>query len=285
VPYARLLHALPVRDGRLPTPWLVSQGGFLLGQLAVALALVYFVVLHWEGRDEQLARGTEQLSRANQLISRYVASQLAKQILAGEFVADRHERRRLTFFFSDVKDFTAIADHLEPEDLSQLLNEYLSEMVAIAERHGATIDKFIGDAILAFFGAPQPMADAEQALRAVRMAAEMQRRIAELAAKWRAQGIEEPIAVRMGIHTGRASIGNFGSRTRMDYTAIGRHVNLVIQLQDHAPPGGILVTHATRLLLPESLPLASAGELEVEGFERTVPIHAVDPAALEASGG
>jgi len=115
--------------------------------------------------------------------------------------------------------------------LSVLLNQYLSEMTAIAERHGATIDKFVGDAIMVFFGAPSATSDRDHALRAVRMAIEMQERLVALRDGWLAEGVERPFHVRMGINTGHASIGAFGSGSRLEYTAIGRQVNLAARLQ------------------------------------------------------
>ena len=109
------------------------------------------------------------MARANDLISRYVASQLAEQIRASNFnVLEKHHRRRLTLFFSDIKDFSEIADHVEPEELNEVLDEYLSEMTLIAERFGGTIDKFVGDAIMIFFGAPLPADDRQSALRPCR---------------------------------------------------------------------------------------------------------------------
>src|SRR5207245_5158282 len=132
------------------------------------LYIVTFVVRRWREREVMLAR-------ANDIISRYVASQLAEQIRAGNYDAlDRHERRRLTLFFSDIENFADTADHVEPEDLSEVLNEYLSEMAGIGERYGGTIDKFAGDAVMIFFGAPLATTDRDQALRAVQLAVEMQ---------------------------------------------------------------------------------------------------------------
>src|SRR5262249_15336369 len=168
LPYAPFLREAPFGHGTIALSWLASFGLVEVLVLFLVIAILYFAVNQWRQHEERL-------ERANDLISRYVAAQVSEQILAGNYhVVDHHERRRLTLVFSDVKDFTAISDQMEPEDLSRMLNRYFSEMVAIAERYGGTIDKFIGDAMMVFFGAPTSTDDHDQALRAVRMAVEMQ---------------------------------------------------------------------------------------------------------------
>jgi adenylate cyclase len=128
--------------------------------------------------------------------------------------------------------------------VTALLNEYLTEMSKIAHAHGATLDKFIGDAILAFFGDPQTLGAREDARACLKMAVAMQERLGELQTKWREQGIEQPLQVRMGINTGYCNVGNFGSDDRMAYTIIGAEANLAARLQAIAPAGGI--SSATR---------------------------------------
>ena len=146
------------------------------------------------------------------------------------------ERKKLTIFFSDIVNFTATTERLQPEELTRLLNEYLSEMSAIAARHGGTVDKFIGDAMLVFFGDPETKGVAEDAKAGVAMALEMQQRLAELDEAWRRRGIEQPFRARMGINSGYCNVGNFGSGDRMDYTIIGAEANLAARLQSIADP-------------------------------------------------
>ena len=283
ISYAPALAEAPFSHGRLVTSWLVNVGGVTLVVLLFVIAFVDFAIDSWHDRDEKLARATQQLSQANEIISRYVASQLAAQIRAGQYDAiDRHDRRRLTMFFSDIKDFAATADHVEPEDLSQLLNQYLSEMTAIGTRYGATIDKFVGDAIVIFFGAPVATSDRDHALRAVRMAIEMQSRMRALGEKWLAEGFERPFRIRIGINSGQASVGNFGSRDRMDYTAIGRQVNLAARLQTHCEPGRILLSHSTWSLVSNEIACVPKGEIEVKGFRSPVKVYEVTPDATDA---
>lgn len=234
-------------------------------------------LLFFGRRALTLLRSREyQLAQANELIRRYVPAQLAERILAGDHSTARaHERKKITIVFSDIKDFTKAADELEAEELARILNEYLSEMAAIADRHGATIDKFVGDAILLFFGAPGATDDKDHALRAVEMALAMQERMAELSRKWFEEGIQTPFQVRIGVNTGSATVGSFGSQGRMDYTAIGNQVNLAARLQTSCEPGRILVSHSTWALVKDRVPCVEKGELQVKGIHYPVKVYEV----------
>ncbi len=186
------------------------------------------------------------LASISMKISKYLSPQIYKSIFSGEKdVVISTERKKLTIFFSDIKDFTETAEHLQPEELTSLLNEYFTEMSIIAQAHGATVDKFIGDAILAFFGDPETRGAREDANACLDMAIAMQRRMVELKAQWHRRGIEKPFEVRMGINTGYCNVGNFGSADRMDYTIIGAEANLAARLQGIAEPGGIVISYET----------------------------------------
>ena len=276
IPYAPLELRPPFAHQHLATSWLIGPAGVDFVLLFFALALVLYIIEQWRAHQVKLAQTTDQLARATDLISRYVASQLAEKILAGHYdILQRHERRRLTLFFSDIKDFTEIAEATEPEDLSATLNEYLSEMTAIAERYGGTIDKFVGDAIMIFFGAPDRIDDREHAVRAVCMAIDMQDSLVRLRERWLAAGFERPFEVRMGINTGQASVGNFGSKGRMDYTAIGRQVNLAARLQANCEPGKILISYPTWTLVRDHIATEPRGKIQVKGFHAPVSVHQV----------
>src|SRR5262249_60284468 len=186
---------------------------------------VAFLILQWrqaaliQEMNRKLEANNEFLASVSTKISRYLSPQIYKSIFAGQTdVAIHTERKKLTIFFSDIKDFTAATERMQPEEIALLLNEYLTEMSGIGLEHGGTIDKFIGDAILIFFGDPETKGVAHFAKACLHMAVEMQRRLAELNAKWRKRGVEIPFRVRMGINTGFCNVGNFGSTDRMDYT-------------------------------------------------------------------
>jgi adenylate cyclase len=213
--------------------------------------------------------------RALELLSTKLSKYLSPQVYSSIFTGQRNveiasNRKKLTVFFSDIADFTATSDDLESEELTGLLNRYLTEMSKIALEHGATIDKYIGDAVLAFFGDPETRGIKEDALACVNMAIAMQRRMRELQFEWRDAGLEKPFQLRIGINTGYCTVGNFGSEDRMDYTIIGNEVNLASRLQSHAELGGILISHETYSLVKDLVLAEEQGSIQAKGFAKPV---------------
>lgn len=231
----------------------------------------------------KLKRTQDELAEKNQLLedlssklSRYLAPQVYESIFRGEqSVEIASKRKKLTVFFSDIAGFTETADSLESEELTNLLNQYLTEMSKIAQEYGATVDKYVGDAILAFFGDPQSRGTKEDATACVEMAIAMQRRMRELQTQWRDLGSEKPFQLRIGINTGYCTVGNFGSEDRMEYTIIGNEVNLASRLETSAAEGGILIAHETYSLVKESVLAAEQKPITVKGFARPVRIYRV----------
>ncbi len=205
----------------------------------------------------------------------YLPPQLVSSILGRSGGGLRSERKLLTIFFSDIVDFTRTTDELEPEALSALLNDYLSEMTRIAKDHGAFIDKFIGDAILCHFGAFESRGESEDARACVRMAVAMQRRMKELGEEWIGRGYEEPLRIRCGITTGYAAVGNFGSNERLDFTVIGTQVNLASRIQAAAEPGEVRISHATWALVRRDFETEPAGSIEPKGLKRSFATYRV----------
>lgn len=222
-----------------------------------------------EGAVEQRTKTIEELLNK---MRKYLSPQLYDSIAGGTRDSDRrqHYRKKLTVFFSDVVSFTATTESMEAEELSDLLNGYLDAMAKVALKWGGTIDKFVGDAVMVFFGDPEVTSDKDHARRAVGMALEMRREIEALRGVWAAQGFDRPFSVRMGIATGYCTIGNFGSENKMDYTIIGSTVNLASRLQSASEPGSILVSHETFLLARDAYAFERAGELSLKGFAHTV---------------
>jgi adenylate cyclase len=229
-----------------------------------------------QAMNSELETANEFLASMSMKISRYLSPQIYKSIFSGQKDVTIHtERKRLTIFFSDIKDFTATTERLQPEQITELLNEYFTEMSKIALAHGGTIDKFVGDAMLIFFGDPETKGDAEDARACLRMAIEMQDRIAGLNAKWRNAGIEHPFRVRMGINSGYCNVGNFGSDDRMDYTIIGAEANLAARLQSIAEPGHIVMSYETYALVRDIVVAQELAPITMKGISREVVPYAV----------
>ena len=228
--------------------------------------------------EKKLKKITESLDEKNATLeglSQQLSKYLSPQVFASIFSGNRQvtlstERKKLTVFFSDIKEFTAITDDLEPEDLTFLINDYLTEMTKIALEYGATVDKYIGDAILIFFGDPETKGVKEDALACVRMAIAMQRHMMDLRAKWSEIGYSRPFHVRIGINTGFCNVGNFGSDERMDYTIIGGEVNLAARLEGVSDPDGITLSYETYALVKEHVDAERGKPITVKGIHRQI---------------
>jgi class 3 adenylate cyclase len=232
--------------------------------------------LRVEERTRELAEKSNALEQLSNQLAKYLSPQVYDSIFSGrQEVKVASSRKKLTVFFSDIAGFTETADRLESEELTQLVNHYLTEMSRIAMEHGATIDKYVGDAILIFFGDPETKGVKEDALACVRMAIAMRRRLHDLADVWHDWGIEKPLSVRMGIHTGYCTVGNFGSEDRMDYTIIGGAVNTASRLESQATPGEILISYETFAQVRDQVRCEEYGEIEVRGMAYPVVIYQV----------
>jgi adenylate cyclase len=227
--------------------------------------------------NQKLEAANKFLSSLSTKISHYLAPQVYKSVFSGQTDTSIHtQRKKLSIFFSDVKDFTSITERLQPEEITTLLNEYFSEMSSIALRHGGTIDKFIGDAILIFFGDPESKGVAEDAASCLHMAMEMQQRLAQLNVQWRARGILHPFLARMSITTGFCNVGNFGSNDRMEYTIIGAQVNLAARLQAVAEPGTVVLSYETYALVRHLVSAHAIAPISMKGISLPVVPYIVD---------
>ncbi len=224
----------------------------------------------------KLEEKTQQLELLAKKLSKYLSPQVYVSIFRGERdVAVESHRKKLTIFFSDIVNFTATTEGMESESLTDLLNSYLDEMSTIALKYGGTIDKFIGDAILIFFGDPLSRGDKEDAVACVSMAIEMRNRMKELQKKWYSFGIQNPFRVRAGISTGYCTVGNFGSKSRMDYTIIGTQVNTASRLESSASPDQIIISHETWSLVKDEIDCLKHGLLTVKGIHHPIQTYLV----------
>lgn len=209
-------------------------------------------------------------------LSKYLSPQIYDAIFSdGGDVTIRTERKKLTVFFSDLKNFTATTEDLQPEDLNYLLNRYFTEMSTIALEYGGTIDKFIGDAMMIFFGDPQTKGTIEDAKACVGMAIAMQKRMEDLKDVWKNKGFEHPFQMRVGINTGYCNVGNFGSDHRMDYTIIGGEVNLAARLEQNSDADGVLMSAETHALVKDIVDCEERDPIQVKGIKRKVRTYAV----------
>ena len=211
---------------------------------------------------------------ANRL-AKYLSPQVYKSIFTEEEASTTHKRKNLTVFFSDIVNFTDLSDTLEPEKLAQIINNYLSEMTTIALECGGTIDKFIGDAVMVFFGDPESLGEEEDALNCIEMALRMKARVDELREYWVRNGVKGGLDIRVGIATGHCTVGNFGSNQRMDYTALGGPVNISARLESKAPKNEILISDATHNLIKGKVETNYFDEIKLKGFARPIGIHLV----------
>lgn len=228
-------------------------------------------------RDQEIIEEkSRQLEQLAMRLAKYLSPQIYESIFSsGDDNVSATSRKNLTIFFSDIEHFTDLSDTLEPERLASVVNSYLSEMSSIAIECGGTIDKFIGDAILVFFGDPETHGEEEDALRCIEMALRMQQRIGELQSFWKKQGVAGGLQVRMGVTTGFCTVGNFGSEQRLDYTVLGSPVNLAARLQTLAPAGAILISETTHNLINAHVVSEPFDEIVPKGFARPVQIYEV----------
>jgi class 3 adenylate cyclase len=218
----------------------------------------------------------EQSIQVSRKLVKYLPPQVWESIFSGKRDAKlQTHRKKLTIFFSDIKDFTETTDEMSADALTEMLNTYFEHMTKIALQYGGTIDKFIGDAILIFFGDPTTRGAKEDALACVSMAIDMRKAMQVLRQKWKSMGVEKPLHVRMGITTGYCHVGNFGSESRMDYTIIGRDANLASRLQNVANPDEILIAHETYLLVRDRIMCREKGTVTLRGIAKPVQVWEV----------
>jgi adenylate cyclase len=216
--------------------------------------------------DEQVA----ELIRTGEL-KRFLPQPVADGLLAGELEADQElSRRRITVLFADLVGFTDLSESLEPEELAEVLNEYLRELTALAVSHGGTLVDFAGDGVFVVYGAPTASKENVHARQALRTAVAMRARVLGLAADLRRRGVPADLQIRVGINTGHCTIGVFGSDVMRAYKAVGFPVNIASRLQTEADPGSILCGFRTYALAEDLVRAVRREPLTVKGAARPV---------------
>ncbi|MFB8788539.1 MAG: adenylate/guanylate cyclase domain-containing protein [Potamolinea sp.] len=209
-------------------------------------------------------------ARIKSNLERYLASQVVEAILGskGE-ISLEPDKKNITILFSDIRNFTQQCEQLAPEKIVEYLNEYFTQMVEVIFSNGGTVNKFVGDMIVAIFGAPSPLENSEQ--KALQTAIEMQKRLKMIAVPW----IRDNFNTGIGISSGKVVVGNVGSPRHMDYTAIGDEVNVASRLQSLAQGGQILISRSVYELNQHKFKFKEIGNLKVKGKKKTVEVFEV----------
>jgi class 3 adenylate cyclase len=235
--------------------------------------------------NKSLNQKNEQLEALSAKLAKYLSRQVYDSIFEGRTEVEvQSYRKELTVFFSDIQGFTDLTDRLEAEPLSEILNHYLGEMSHIANDCGGTIDKFIGDGIMIFFGDPETHGRKADAIGCVQMALRMRRRFMELREEWHDITGGTTLHVRMGINTGFCTVGNFGSEDRLDYTIVGGPVNAASRLESTAATDQIQISHDTYTLIKDEIYCRPMGEISVKGIAHKLRTYEVIAPIDELTG-
>ncbi len=237
--------------------------------LIVAIANFAAVAIERARLTEELRAQGQLRQNLERFLSPNVAQALARYVAQHGKLWEAQEQI-VSVLFADVKGFTSLSERMTPREVQDLLNEYLHEMTDVIFRYNGTVDKYIGDGIMAVFGAPrlpdEPV-DSGHAGRAVAAALEMQAAQQRLVSKWEAS---KAFSIRIGVNTGAAYTGFFGTRHRLEYTAIGDTVNTASRLEGQAEPGGVLIGEDTAQLVDALFRLQEMGELQLKGRQQRV---------------
>ncbi|MDR1873758.1 MAG: adenylate/guanylate cyclase domain-containing protein [Synergistaceae bacterium] len=252
--------------------YLIARGGYVTRVIYAPAfcVLAYFASLAWH-----YAQTRADEARVRSTFGKYMAPNVLRKILdeGEDGLKLGGQRRTVTVLFVDIRGFTPLSESVPPEEIVQILNEYLNLVASCIHRHGGTLDKFIGDAAMAFWGAPYDVPD--HTLAAVRAALAMREESAALERKLTLK-YGRGVRFGIGVNTGDAIIGNIGASFRMDYTAIGDTVNTAARLESNAAPGQILISRAAADNLPDkSVELNFLGGLKVKGKAEEVPVYEV----------
>jgi class 3 adenylate cyclase len=265
------IQIIGILNGKVPLedswPYVV----ILLTQVPI---VIFASAQNERGMRKQFA-AQRQLQASQYLLRRYAPGAVAERIESGDATAvGQPQRLRVTALSSDVAGFTALADQIDPESLSQIINEYMATMSDVVESQGGVVTEFAGDGLMAIFGAPEAFEPEEQVRHALSAANSMHARLAELNTTWFRLGIEQPLRVRIGINTGMLSVGTFGSDGRATYTAIGLQMNVAARIQAQCEPGGILLSSASWHLVKDTVACDPLGEVTVKGVHYPISIYA-----------
>lgn len=253
-------------EGLLPPVVMVASLGVILYQFR----RIYQQHATYKSRAHQAAGRLNTMVSVINKLTRFVPPQIWEPIVRADSpVSVSNKRAKLTIMFSDIVGFTELSDSLSSDNLADILNTYMHCMTSIADKHGAVLDKFIGDGMVCFFGEPNSRGSRQDALDCVAMAIDMRREMRTLRQKWRLMGFEG-LYIRVGITTGYCHVGNFGSNNRLSYTLIGKEANLASRLETNAGKDEILVSESTYDYICHNYECQHVGAFQLKGFDKKV---------------
>lgn len=245
----------------------------------IYLGALGLITIGWVSHNRRLRqleffarRRIEEVHRfaVEEVLCRHLSPRYVESVLAGEQLLDAPPARRcLTVVFADIVSFTSLSDALTPDELARAMTKFYDRTATIAFEHGATIDKFIGDAVMAILGAPEPLPPEEQARRALATARAWQAAVSDILPG------SQRLRLRIGMHQDEVVVGSFGGRHRTDYTVLGLGVNIAARLEGACPPGSILMSDAIFAQLSPQPDARNMGTLELRGVPRPVLAFAV----------
>ena len=227
-----------------------------------------------DASEAKLTQTNQTLDALTKNLSRFVPQTVVKALMQDrrdDLV--RLKRQEITVFFSDIVGFTTLTERLEPEQLATIMSDYFTEMSVICDKWGGTLDQFIGDAILIFFGAPETTGTKNDAAQAIGMALEMNETLHSLRQRWNQNGLNLDFQVRMGLSTGFSHVGNFGAADRLHYTALGNVVNEAARIQELGKAGQILLSQDTYAHVKDHYVCAEYDKLTLKGYSHELILY------------
>jgi len=238
----------------------------LVRPILIAVTAVFGVLVYRFINEEREKEATRRSFES------YLPPSVVKRQLAHPESIFEVQKKELTVMFTDIKSFTTYSSTMSPDQIQNFLAEYFDAMVQIVFKYEGTVDKYIGDGLMVFFGAPEPQTD--QAVRCVKAAIEMQKKCRELKEKWVREGLF-PLKIRIGINTGEVVVGNMGTRKKLAYTVLGSDVNLANRLESNAPVEGIMISKRTYELIKDQIPAEPHDPVLVKGLDTPIEVYTV----------
>ena len=238
----------------------------LVRPILITITAVFAVLVYRFINEEREKEATQRSFEA------YLPPSVVKRQLAHPESIFEVQKKELTIMFTDIKSFTTYSSTMTPDQIQNFLAEYFDAMVQIVFKYEGTVDKYIGDGLMVFFGAPEPQPD--HAVRCVNAAIEMQKKCRELKEKWIKKGLF-PLKIRIGINTGEVVVGNMGTRKKLAYTVLGSDVNLANRLESNAPVEGIMISRRTYDLVKNEIPTLPHEPVLVKGLNTPIEVYTV----------